>query len=115
MLPLGSTEQHGSHLPFATDTWLADALAARFCERVAEAIALPALAYGCASEHLAFGYGVHICLGAPLARLEAKIAINTILRRMPHLQLATDAVEWENTLLRGLKTLPLSYSTSVTG
>ena len=67
------------------------------------------------NRHLSFGFGVHICLGAALARLEAKIAISTILRRMPNLQLATDAVEWENTLLRGLKALPLTYSDSVAG
>ena len=52
VVPLGSTEQHGPHLPFATDTWLADALAERFCARVPEAVRLPALPFGCASEHL---------------------------------------------------------------
>jgi creatinine amidohydrolase len=54
VVPLGSTEQHGPHLPFATDTRIADALAARFCERVPEAVALPAIALGCADEHLGF-------------------------------------------------------------
>ncbi len=34
VVPLGATEQHGPHLPFATDTWIADALAERFCARV---------------------------------------------------------------------------------
>ncbi|MDX1649852.1 MAG: creatininase family protein, partial [Myxococcota bacterium] len=42
------------HLPLGTDTWIADALAARFCARVPEAVRLPALALGCASEHLSF-------------------------------------------------------------
>jgi creatinine amidohydrolase len=54
VMPLGATEQHGPHLPFATDTWIADALAERFCQRVAEAIRLPALPIGCSSEHADF-------------------------------------------------------------
>jgi creatinine amidohydrolase len=54
VLPLGATEQHGPHLPFATDAWIADALAERFCRRVADAIRLPVLPIGCSSEHAAF-------------------------------------------------------------
>jgi creatinine amidohydrolase len=54
VIPLGATEQHGSHLPFATDTWIADALAERFCARVPEAIILPTVAVGCSPEHLSF-------------------------------------------------------------
>ena len=54
VLGLGSTEQHGPHLPLATDTWVAAALARRFCERVPDAVALPALPLGCAREHLDF-------------------------------------------------------------
>lgn len=54
VVPLGSTEQHGPHMPFATDTWIAEALAAGFCERVPEALQLPVLPFGCASEHMAF-------------------------------------------------------------
>jgi creatinine amidohydrolase/Fe(II)-dependent formamide hydrolase-like protein/fructoselysine-6-P-deglycase FrlB-like protein len=54
VLPLGATEQHGPHLPFATDAWIADALAERFCRRVAEAVRLPALPIGCSSEHADF-------------------------------------------------------------
>jgi creatinine amidohydrolase len=54
VLPLGATEQHGPHLPFATDTHIAEALADRFCARVPEAIRLPALPLGCSSEHAAF-------------------------------------------------------------
>lgn len=54
VLALGSTEQHGPHLPFDTDTRIAAALLERFCARVPEAIALPALPLGCAREHLGF-------------------------------------------------------------
>ena len=54
VIPLGSTEQHGPHLPLATDTWIADSLAEGFCNQVARAVRLPALALGCAEEHLGF-------------------------------------------------------------
>ncbi|HEV2781327.1 MAG TPA: cytochrome P450 [Actinophytocola sp.] len=63
-----------------------------------------------ASGHLAFGHGVHFCLGAPLARLEGQIAIGRLLDRFPDLALATDpaALRWRNsTLLRGLEHLPV--------
>jgi cytochrome P450 len=55
---------------------------------------------------------VHYCLGAPLARLEGQIAINTLLRRMPDLRLAAppSALRWRPGLvLRGLKALPLAF------
>ncbi|MGH7898193.1 MAG: creatininase family protein [Candidatus Binatia bacterium] len=54
VLPLGSTEQHGPHLPFATDTWIGEALAERLCRSVGDAIRLPTLNIGCSSEHLDF-------------------------------------------------------------
>jgi cytochrome P450 PksS len=62
------------------------------------------------NRHLAFGQGVHYCLGAPLARLEAQMAINTLLRRYPRLQLAVPEtqIRWKKGLvLRGLKSLPV--------
>lgn len=46
-------------------------------------------------RHLAFGYGIHFCVGAPLARLEGPIAIMAVLRRMPDLTLATDDIVWQ--------------------
>lgn len=46
-------------------------------------------------RHLAFGYGIHFCVGAPLARLEGPIAIMAVLRRMPDLALATDDIVWQ--------------------
>ena len=62
------------------------------------------------NRHLAFGWGIHFCLGAPLARAEAQAAIGTIARRMPALALATPTPEWrEASALRGLKTLPVTF------
>jgi cytochrome P450 len=60
---------------------------------------------------LSFGGGIHFCLGAQLARIEAEIALSTLLRRLPDLRL-DDAVnpEWRPTfVLRGLKRLPASW------
>ena len=60
------------------------------------------------NRHLAFGWGIHFCLGAPLARLEGQIALGTLLRRFPRLALAADRVEWRQTAtLRGLAVLPV--------
>jgi len=62
------------------------------------------------NRHIAFGFGIHFCLGAPLARLEGQIAIGTLLRRMPGLGLATSTLEWrESSTLRGLKNLPVTF------
>ena len=62
-------------------------------------------------SHLAFGRGAHHCLGNMLARMEAQIAINSLLQRMPRLELATDTVEWqEYTSFRSLKSLPVTFS-----
>lgn len=48
------------------------------------------------THHHSFGGGVHYCLGAPLARLEAQIAIGTLVRRFPSMRLGDDPVEWKN-------------------
>ncbi|MGC6588783.1 cytochrome P450 family protein [Paenibacillus sp. Dod16] len=63
------------------------------------------------SQHLAFGKGIHLCLGAPLARLEGEIAINTLLRRYPHFELQRDIdeLEWRpGMIVRGVKEIPIS-------
>jgi pimeloyl-[acyl-carrier protein] synthase len=60
------------------------------------------------NRHIAFGWGIHFCLGAPLARVEGQIAIDTLVRRLPRLELATESPEYRQSLtLRGLKTLPV--------
>ena len=62
-----------------------------------------------AKEHLSLGHGAHYCLGAPLARLEAQVAIGALVQRASHLELATSALQWrESSTLRGLKTLPVT-------
>jgi cytochrome P450 len=61
---------------------------------------------------IAFGHGIHFCLGAPLARIEAQIAFATLLRRLPGLRLETDVLEWEPSLsFRGLARLPVTFAT----
>jgi cytochrome P450 len=65
------------------------------------------------NKHLAFGKGIHFCLGAPLARMEGQIAIGTLLRRMSNLRLADppESLPWRpGMVLRGLKGLPVSLS-----
>jgi cytochrome P450 len=60
--------------------------------------------------HLAFGYGLHHCLGAPLARLEGDVAFRTLLARFPDLALAVgpDDLSWRSSMLmRGLTRLPV--------
>jgi cytochrome P450 len=62
------------------------------------------------NRHLAFGQGVHYCLGAPLAVVEARIAFESLLRRMPEPEAAFEAPEWgQSFVLRGLKRLPVVY------
>ena len=64
------------------------------------------------NRHIAFGYGSHFCLGAPLARLEAKIAITTLFNRMPELQIKgnREEIKWQgNYLMRSLEELPLTF------
>ncbi|WP_416481946.1 cytochrome P450 family protein [Streptomyces sp. CL12] len=60
--------------------------------------------------HLAFGHGLHYCLGAPLARLEGRIALSTLLDRVPGLALDGPPDEWlPGMLMRGLRTLPVRW------
>jgi cytochrome P450 len=63
------------------------------------------------NRHLAFGLGPHYCLGAPLARMEARMALAALIRRFPHLRLAAPAkqLQWRpGVSLRGLVSLPVS-------
>ncbi|MEH6948470.1 cytochrome P450 [Bacillus sp. JJ634] len=63
------------------------------------------------NPHLAFGYGIHFCLGSSLARLEAQIAIQTLLQQMEHLQLATSDLQWRKLIgFRSLKELLVTFN-----
>jgi len=58
------------------------------------------------NEHLAFGYGTHFCLGAQLARLEGELALSSLVRRFPNIELATLELRWRPApVLRGLEAL----------
>src|SRR3712207_5240160 len=64
-----------------------------------------------ANRHLAFGKGIHVCLGAPLARVEGQVAFATLFRRYPELRLAVpdEEVGWDGSFLRGFACLPILF------
>ena len=64
------------------------------------------------NAHLAFGHGIHFCLGAPLARMEARIAFRVLLDRLPRLELAVrpEQLRWfDHPIVRGLTQLPMRF------
>jgi len=62
------------------------------------------------NKHIAFGAGAHFCLGAPLARLEAQIAVRALRDHFPTLRVGEDTIEYRNNFnLRGLKSLPVIF------
>lgn len=62
------------------------------------------------NRHIAFGFGIHFCVGAPLARMEVPIAVGTLLRRLPDLAVAEDNLQWRpHGLLRALWKLPVKF------
>jgi cytochrome P450 len=64
-----------------------------------------------ANRHIAFGKGIHVCLGAPMARVEGEVVFSTLLARYPDLRLAVPAEElrWKPGFLRALEALPVSF------
>jgi cytochrome P450 len=64
-----------------------------------------------ANRHVAFGKGIHVCLGAPLARVEGQVAFATLFRRYPELRLAVsdEEVTWGGSFLRGFARLPVLF------
>ena len=65
------------------------------------------------NRHVGFGYSIHYCLGAAIARLEGALGLGAFLERFPDVSLATDAFEWEPLVLsRSLKRLPLRLESS---
>ena len=64
------------------------------------------------NRHLAFGWAAHFCFGAPLARLEGQIMLETMLHRLPQLELECQELKWrENLGLRGLNSLDVKFAT----
>jgi cytochrome P450 len=64
-----------------------------------------------ANRHVAFGKGIHVCLGAPLARVEGQIAFEVLFDRYPDLRLAIpgDDIQWNAGFLRGFRSVPLLF------
>jgi pimeloyl-[acyl-carrier protein] synthase len=63
------------------------------------------------NQHVAFADGIHYCLGAALARVEAQIAINTLIQKFSDLQLTSNKLEWKKSIvIRGLKALPIIFT-----
>ena len=61
-----------------------------------------------ARDHIGFGTGIHVCLGAPLARMELHIGLQTLFERFPELTLAGEPTLNDSTLLHGIKNLPVN-------
>ena len=65
------------------------------------------------TDHLGFGFGLHYCLGAAVARLEGAIALDALVRRLPDLRAGPEAPEWHPTLIsRGMASFCVSYTPS---
>ena len=64
------------------------------------------------NKRLAFGQGIHYCVGAPLSRLEGQVAINTLIERIPNprFRVSSDQLRWRRScIVRGLAALPVSF------
>ena len=68
------------------------------------------------NRHLSFAFGIHFCLGAPLARMEANIAFATLFRRFEGLTLLNEDLTWlPQIFLRGLEDLPVGFASRGSG
>jgi cytochrome P450 len=66
------------------------------------------------NDHLAFGHGEHFCVGAHLARLEMRVMIEQVMRRMPDLELAGQPERLRSNFVAGIKHMPVRYTPSAT-
>ncbi|WP_437965056.1 cytochrome P450 [Sorangium sp. So ce260] len=63
------------------------------------------------NRHMGFGAGIHFCLGAQVARVQAQVVLNTIVQRLPDLAVAEPRLEWlQSFLVRGLRALPVTFA-----
>jgi cytochrome P450 len=68
------------------------------------------------NRHVAFGWGAHFCFGGPLARIEAQVAFEEMIRMLPNWSLEPGPLVWRTNLgLRGLTSLPISFSSASAG
>ncbi|MFJ5157397.1 cytochrome P450 [Streptomyces sp. NPDC088353] len=104
----------GVRIPRGATVLVASAIADRDPARFAEPDRLDITRRD--NAHLAFGHGIHYCLGAPLARLEGQVAIGSALRRLPGLALAVPPGElrWSSGGLRGPERLPVTFTPGFT-
>jgi cytochrome P450 len=98
---------HGQHVPEGSTVLLINGAANRdsreFCDPDLFVADRPI------ERHLAFGHGIHFCLGAPLARLETRIALDEVVRRFPTYEVDRDGIErFHSTNVRGLSKVPFS-------
>ncbi|GAA3367557.1 cytochrome P450 [Streptomyces sannanensis] len=100
----------GVNIPRGATVLIASAIADRDPARFADPDRLDITRQD--NAHLAFGHGIHYCLGAPLARLEGQVAIGTALRRLPGIALAVPPGElrWRPGGLRGPELLPVTFT-----
>jgi cytochrome P450 len=61
-------------------------------------------------HHLTFGYGIHFCLGAALARVEGRVVLDEVLARFPEWEVDVERAELDSSVVRGWKTLPASVA-----
>ena len=60
-------------------------------------------------RHLSFGFGIHFCMGAPLARVEGQVALATFARRLESPEILTESPKYKNFVLRGLESLSVAF------
>jgi cytochrome P450 len=103
-------EVGGTMIPRGEQATVSLASANRDAERFANADTFD-ISRADANRHVAFGKGIHVCLGAPLARVEGQVAFATLFRRYPELRLAVpdEEVGWGGSFLRGFARLPVLF------
>jgi cytochrome P450 len=105
-------ERHGMQLAHGDRVFLLVAAANRDPRRFTEPDRFD-ITRADSSAHLGFGFGIHYCLGASLARLETALAIQVLLRRHPDLRLGDEELRWQPTLIsRALTRLPVRVGRS---